>query len=66
MILDCKKHWNKAWSKEYREMDDKKVVENVKKYMKDWMMLREKDGEICILAATGKQSGFYPNDYVEV
>ncbi len=33
-ILECRKKWNKAWSKEYREMDDKKFIENIKRYMK--------------------------------
>ena len=47
-------------------MDDKKIVENVKKFMKDWMMLREEDGKIHIFSAAGKQKGFYPDDYVEV
>lgn len=65
-ILECRKKWNMAWSKEYREMDDKKFIENVKRYMKDWMMIREKEGMIRIFAAAGKQKGFYPNDYVEV
>lgn len=65
-ILECRKKWNMAWSKEYREMPDKKFIENVKKYMKDWMMIREKEGMIRIFAAAGKQKGFYPDDYVEV
>ena len=65
-ILECRKKWNQAWSKEYREMDDKKFVENVKRYMKDWMMIRENEGMVWILAAVGKQKGFYPDDYVEV
>ena len=64
--LECREKWNQAWSKEYREMDDKKIVENVKKYMKDWMMIREKDGKIHVFPAAGKQKGFYPDDYVEV
>lgn len=65
-ILECRKKWNMAWSKEYREMEDRKFIDHVKRYMKNWMMIREKEGMICILAAAGKQKGFYPDDYVEV
>ncbi len=64
-ILECKKSWGKAWSKEYREMDDKRLVANVKSYMMDWMMLREEEEMIRIYAAVGKQTGFYPDDFME-
>lgn len=64
-ILECKKCWGKAWSKEYREMDDKRLIATVKNYMMDWMMIWEEEGMIRIYAAVGKQMGFYPDDFVE-
>lgn len=67
LILRCRRQWKDAWSKEYREMDENRLLQNVKRYMKDWMML-ERDGsgdgsKIRILPAAGKTSGFYPKDY---
>lgn len=65
MILACKKSWGSAWSKEYREIDDRRLIANVKNYMMDWMMLQEKDGKFYVYPAVGKQMGFYPDDFVE-
>lgn len=64
-VRECRDKWRMGWSKEYREMDEKKILEAVKGYMKDWMMLRETGEEICILPAAGKQMGFYPEDFEE-
>ena len=63
LILACRKQWKDAWSKEYREMDSDKLLQNVKEYMKSWMMLAEKGKKILILPASGKVTGFYPKDY---
>lgn len=63
LVLDCRDRWREAWSKEYREMEDKKVVAAVKGYMVDWMMLKEQDGQLFLCPAVGKQRGFYPADY---
>lgn len=65
MVLACKKSWGSAWSKEYREIDDRRLIANVKNYMMDWMMLQEKDGKFYVYPAVGKQMGFYPDDFVE-
>ncbi len=63
LVWDCRETWNEAWSKEYREMDKRKLVENVRNYMEDWMMLRRQGDGYEILPAAGKLSAVYPKDY---
>ena len=63
LILRCRRKWNSAWSKEYREMDEERLLQNVKEYMKNWMMLETDGSHVWILPAAGKTSGFYPNDF---
>lgn len=61
--VELRDGWKTAWSKEYREMDDGRLLENVRRYMKDWMLLRE-EGDLCILLpAVGKLKGYYPDDF---
>ncbi len=66
LILACRKTWGAGWSKEYREMDEGRLVDTVKNYMRDWMFIRESKGMVIILPAVGKQAGFYPEDFEEV
>lgn len=63
MVLACKAQWGEAWSKEYREMEEGKLVSTVSQYMERWMLLREEGDQVLILPAAGKQAGFYPKDY---
>ncbi len=63
LVWDCRETWKEAWSKEYREMEKRKLIENVRKYMTDWMMLRRQDSGYEILPAAGKLSAVYPRDY---
>jgi len=65
LILACRKKWSAGWSKEYREMEEGRLVDTVKNYMKDWMLIREDEDMLIILPAAGKQAGFYPKDYEE-
>ena len=44
-------------------MDEERLLQNVKEYMKNWMMLETDGGHVWILPAAGKTSGFYPNDF---
>lgn len=63
IIFECRHKWKDAWSKEYCEMDDGRLVDTVLKYMKDWMLVRC-DGEwIIVLPAVGRLTGSYPADY---
>lgn len=66
LILECKKKWSVGWSKEYREMDERKMIDAIKNYMKEWMFVRECEDAIMILPVAGKQVGFYPQDFEEV
>lgn len=62
-ILHCRESWVNAWSKEYREMSQERLLNSVKDYMRSWMMIRKEDNCIVILAAAGKMAGFYPADF---
>lgn len=63
LILTCRKKWSTGWSKEYREMDEGRLVDTVKNYMTEWMFIRKDEDMIIILPAVGKQAGFYPEDF---
>ena len=63
LVAKCKEECGEGWSKEYRQMDDEKVLENITEYMKMWMMIRQ-DGEmITILPSVGRITGYYPEDF---
>ena len=65
LILECRKRWGEGWSKEYREIEDAKLVDTVINYMKSWMLLREDEDTVIILPAAGRLAGFYPKDFEE-
>ena len=65
LILACRRRWGEGWSKEYREIEDAKLVDTVIKYMKNWMLLREDEDTVIILPAAGRLAGFYPKDFEE-
>lgn len=62
-LYDCRGRYSPAWSKEYREMEDDKLLTAVISYMKSWMMIDESDGEIVIYPAAGKMIGNYPAEF---
>lgn len=62
-ICHCRDRYKLAWSKEYREMNDAKLVMVVISYMKSWMMIDEGDEEIVIYPAAGKIIGSYPAEF---
>ncbi|MBM6666567.1 TIGR02678 family protein [Lacrimispora saccharolytica] len=63
LVLELREEWKSAWSKEYREMDEKKLQERILQYMKDWMLLREEGDQAVLLPGAGKLKGYYPKDY---
>lgn len=63
LILASRKSGSAGLSKEFREMDQDKLVDTVKSYMKDWMLIREEYDRVLIMPAAGKQEGFYPDDF---
>ena len=40
LVLQCREKWSSAWSKEYREMEGRKLIKNLRNYMTNRMMLR--------------------------
>lgn len=68
VILECRDRWKAAWSKEYQEMEEEKLIRTLLEYMEEWMLiLRDPDKEeIIILPGMGKTSGYYPDDYQPV
>ncbi|MDE7178384.1 MAG: TIGR02678 family protein [Lachnospiraceae bacterium] len=62
-LHNCRDRYGQAWSKEYREMEDTKLLTTVISYMKSWMMIEECDEEIVIYPAAGKTTGNYPADF---
>lgn len=63
LVLQCREKWSSAWSKEYREMEGRKLIKNVRNYMTNWMMLRCEGEEYEILPTSGKLTAIYPKDY---
>lgn len=63
IVRACKNTWESGWSKEYREMDENKLLGNVTDYMKKWLMLREEGEQLIILPSAGRLSGIYPDDF---
>ena len=62
-IYHCRDKYRLAWSKEYREMEDAKLLTAVIAYMKSWMMIDEWDEGFVIYPATGKSIGGYPAEF---
>lgn len=65
LLLRCRDRWKDAWSKEYREMEQEKLLKTVKGYLTYWMMAEQDEAGIWILPAAGKTAGFYPKDYTQ-
>ena len=63
-MLGCRKEWKKGWSKEFREMEETKLIETVRTYMENWMMIRWEENQVVILPAVGRLAGFYPKDFM--
>lgn len=63
LLLDCRNKWQMGWSKEFREMEEEKLLDAILTYMKDWMMLEEKGEQIVILPGAGRLAGRYPEDF---
>ena len=63
LILELREGWREAWSREFREMDDEKLLNRILSYMKDWMMLKDEEEWVILMPAAGKLEGYYPQDY---
>ncbi len=63
LIHSCKEKYGSAWSKEYREMEPDRLVEQATSYMENWMLLSRNGDDVTIHPAAGKIIGQYPKDY---
>lgn len=63
LIVSCREKWKDGWSKEFREMEECKLVEAICQYMEDWMMLSCERDMMIILPAVGRVTGYYPADF---
>lgn len=66
LLLSCRDKWRDGFSKEYREMEEARFVETVLDYMKQWLMLRQEEGQIILYPSVGRMDGHYPEDFQEV
>lgn len=65
VIRSCHMRWKEAWGAGFREKEPRKAVDEIKEYMKVWMMFRREEGRIRLFPIVGKVSGYYPADYEE-
>ncbi len=63
LVYECRDEWRMGWSKEFREMDEAKLLETIMKYMEDWLMIRRGKEMVVICPAVGRLSGVYPDDF---
>ena len=63
LVRNCREEWKKGWSKEFREMEEAKLIETVRVYMENWMLIRCEQDQVVILPAAGRLAGFYPKDF---
>ena len=59
---ECRERFGAAWNKTYREMTFGEIYREMADYMKELMLIEEKQDEIVIRQAAGKIMGVYPAD----
>lgn len=66
LIKEVKEKYQRGFSKEYREMEEEKLLKEVVNYMKEFDMIRENDetNEYIIMPMCFKIIGKYPKDFV--
>lgn len=62
-ILSCRREWKDGWSKEYREMEEERLVEAVLEYMESWLMIRRDGEKITVFPSAERTAGVYPEDF---
>ncbi len=65
LLSVCKEKYQKAWSKEFREMKLPKLEETLLAYMKSWMLAKETEEGLILYPAVGKLTGVYPRGFLE-
>ena len=62
LVMSSRRRYGEAWSKEYREMDGKRLIREVIDTMTAWMMLSEGEREVVLYPAAFKFAGYYPEE----
>ena len=65
LLRRCKMRYQKAWSKEYREMPMDKLYRGILDYMISYMLAAEEKEEVWIYPAAVKFIGAYPEDFLD-
>lgn len=67
LARELKEKYSFGWSKEYREMKEEKLCENIIAYMKDYNMIEinEDFNEVKIMPIVGKIIGKYPQGFID-
>ena len=60
---ECRERFGAAWNKTYREMTFGEIYREMADYMKELMLIEEKQDEIVIRQAAGKIMGVHPADF---
>lgn len=60
---ECRERFGAAWNKTYREMTFGEIYREMADYMKELMLIEEKQDEIVIRQAAGKIMGVYLADF---
>lgn len=65
LLFRCRKECQSGFSKEFREMDQDKLVLQVAQYMQEWKMMRKVEDGFILYPAVGKFTGAYPQLFME-
>ena len=63
LIRECRDTWKNGWSKEFREMDEDKLLGTIVDYMKNWLTIRCEGDRVTVLPSVGRAAGYYPDDF---
>jgi uncharacterized protein (TIGR02678 family) len=66
ILTECRRRFSSGWSKEYREMGDQRLLDEVLCYMKGFGMAQadENHREVNIMPLCGLITGGYPESYI--
>lgn len=63
IVRKLKQDYGKGFSKEYREMDEKELEEQIFSFMEEYDMMRKEEKQYRIMPICFKIKGFYPKEF---
>ena len=63
IVRELKQDYGKGFSKEYREMDEKELEEQIFSFMEEYDMMRKEEKQYRIMPICFKIKGFYPKEF---